>query len=173
MTIDRKGDRSSMCEVPSGPLRQIDTCPSFLSKIVQGHLAGVRHSMKRTKKCPKCGSSDIIADAKAIDRETATWKGNCPSGLFATPRHCCLRVGWPLRCRRGFAPIAVMWSSMPIRRKVSKSQRKRQSLRTPSPPAPLPKGEGRHLQICVHFGSTRSVTISHARTSIGPVTAAP
>ena len=24
--------------------------------------------MKRTNKCPKCGSSDIIADAKAIDR---------------------------------------------------------------------------------------------------------
>ena len=24
--------------------------------------------MKRTKKCPKCGSSDVIADAKAIDR---------------------------------------------------------------------------------------------------------
>jgi predicted nucleic-acid-binding Zn-ribbon protein len=24
--------------------------------------------MKRTKKCPKCGSSDIIADAKAVDR---------------------------------------------------------------------------------------------------------
>jgi predicted nucleic-acid-binding Zn-ribbon protein len=24
--------------------------------------------MKRTKKCPKCSSSDIIVDAKAIDR---------------------------------------------------------------------------------------------------------
>lgn len=24
--------------------------------------------MKRTKKCPKCGSNDVIADAKAIDR---------------------------------------------------------------------------------------------------------
>jgi predicted nucleic-acid-binding Zn-ribbon protein len=24
--------------------------------------------MKRTNKCPKCGSSDVIADAKAIDR---------------------------------------------------------------------------------------------------------
>ena len=24
--------------------------------------------MKHTNKCPKCGSSDIIADAKAIDR---------------------------------------------------------------------------------------------------------
>ena len=24
--------------------------------------------MKSTKKCPKCGSSDIITDAKAIDR---------------------------------------------------------------------------------------------------------
>ena len=24
--------------------------------------------MKRTNKCPNCGSSDIIADAKAIDR---------------------------------------------------------------------------------------------------------
>ena len=24
--------------------------------------------MKRTKKCPKCGSNDVIVDAKAIDR---------------------------------------------------------------------------------------------------------
>ena len=24
--------------------------------------------MKRSNKCPKCGSSDVIADAKAIDR---------------------------------------------------------------------------------------------------------
>jgi predicted nucleic-acid-binding Zn-ribbon protein len=24
--------------------------------------------MKRTGKCPKCGSSDVVADAKAIDR---------------------------------------------------------------------------------------------------------
>ena len=24
--------------------------------------------MKLTKKCPKCGSSDVIADAKALDR---------------------------------------------------------------------------------------------------------
>jgi predicted nucleic-acid-binding Zn-ribbon protein len=24
--------------------------------------------MKRTNKCPKCGSNDVIADAKAIDR---------------------------------------------------------------------------------------------------------
>jgi predicted nucleic-acid-binding Zn-ribbon protein len=24
--------------------------------------------MKRTNKCPKCGSSDVIGDAKAIDR---------------------------------------------------------------------------------------------------------
>jgi len=24
--------------------------------------------MKRTNKCPKCGSSDVIADAKAIDK---------------------------------------------------------------------------------------------------------
>jgi predicted nucleic-acid-binding Zn-ribbon protein len=24
--------------------------------------------MKRTNKCPKCGSSDVVADAKAIDR---------------------------------------------------------------------------------------------------------
>lgn len=24
--------------------------------------------MKRTNKCPKCGSSDVITDAKAIDR---------------------------------------------------------------------------------------------------------
>jgi predicted nucleic-acid-binding Zn-ribbon protein len=24
--------------------------------------------MKRTNKCPKCGSTDVIADAKAIDR---------------------------------------------------------------------------------------------------------
>jgi predicted nucleic-acid-binding Zn-ribbon protein len=28
--------------------------------------------MKRTNKCPKCGSSDIIADAKAIERATQT-----------------------------------------------------------------------------------------------------
>ena len=25
--------------------------------------------MKRTNKCPKCGSSDVIADARAIDRD--------------------------------------------------------------------------------------------------------
>lgn len=29
--------------------------------------------MKRTNQCPKCGSSDIITDAKAIDRGD----GNC------------------------------------------------------------------------------------------------
>lgn len=28
--------------------------------------------MKRTNKCPKCGSSNVIADVKAIDR---TWGG--------------------------------------------------------------------------------------------------
>ena len=27
--------------------------------------------MKHTNKCPKCGSSDVIADAKAIDRSPA------------------------------------------------------------------------------------------------------
>ena len=26
------------------------------------------HHMKRTNKCPKCGSSDVIPDVKAIDR---------------------------------------------------------------------------------------------------------
>ena len=34
-----------------------------------GSLGGAgHHHMKRTNKCPKCGSSDVIADAKAIDR---------------------------------------------------------------------------------------------------------
>ena len=28
--------------------------------------------MKRTNKCPKCGSTDVIADAKAIDRSHST-----------------------------------------------------------------------------------------------------
>src|SRR5262249_6515454 len=28
----------------------------------------LRRLMKHTNKCPKCGSSDVIADAKAIDR---------------------------------------------------------------------------------------------------------
>ena len=29
--------------------------------------------MKRTNKCPKCGSSDVIADAKAIDRSYGSY----------------------------------------------------------------------------------------------------
>ena len=35
-----------------------------------GPLGGAdpQQQMKRTNKCPKCGSSDVITDAKAIDR---------------------------------------------------------------------------------------------------------
>ncbi len=36
--------------------------------------------MKQTQKCPKCGSTDLIADAKAIDRAYA-WMGSSEEEL--------------------------------------------------------------------------------------------
>ena len=41
--------------------------------------------MKHTKKCPKCGSSDIIADAKAIDRGHGNLEGELSVGTFRHP----------------------------------------------------------------------------------------
>ena len=44
------------------------TMPASMTYI--GPLGGAdpQQQMKRTNKCPKCGSSDVITDAKAIDR---------------------------------------------------------------------------------------------------------
>ena len=41
--------------------------------------------MKRTNKCPKCGSSDIIADAKAIDRADLNIETELTVATFRRP----------------------------------------------------------------------------------------
>ena len=42
--------------------------------------------MKRTNKCPKCGSSDVIADAKAIDRSYGGYGSTQTDLIVATFR---------------------------------------------------------------------------------------
>ena len=41
--------------------------------------------MKRTNKCPKCGSSDVIADAKAIDRANYNAETELSVATFRKP----------------------------------------------------------------------------------------
>ena len=41
--------------------------------------------MKRTNKCPKCGSSDIIVDAKAIDRSDYGVEAELSLATFRKP----------------------------------------------------------------------------------------
>lgn len=41
--------------------------------------------MKQTKRCPKCNSTDIIADAKAIDRGESNSEGELSVATFRTP----------------------------------------------------------------------------------------
>ena len=41
--------------------------------------------MKRTGKCPKCGSGDIIADAKAIDRGHGNSQQDLSVATFRNP----------------------------------------------------------------------------------------
>ena len=41
--------------------------------------------MKRNSKCPKCGSSDVIADAKAIDRGDCDTEQELSVGTFRKP----------------------------------------------------------------------------------------
>ncbi len=41
--------------------------------------------MKRTNKCPKCGSSEVIADAKAIDRADYNAQTNLSIATFRKP----------------------------------------------------------------------------------------
>lgn len=41
--------------------------------------------MKRTNKCPKCGSSDIIADAKAVDRGESNVESELSVATFRKP----------------------------------------------------------------------------------------
>ncbi|HEY1121801.1 MAG TPA: hypothetical protein VGE67_09380 [Haloferula sp.] len=41
--------------------------------------------MKRTGKCPKCGSTDIIADAKAIDRAHGNLHQELSIATFRNP----------------------------------------------------------------------------------------
>lgn len=41
--------------------------------------------MKRTSKCPKCGSTDIIADAKAVDRGDGNAQHDMSIATFRKP----------------------------------------------------------------------------------------
>ena len=41
--------------------------------------------MKRSGKCPKCGSADIIADAKAIDRSHGGQEKDLSIATFGKP----------------------------------------------------------------------------------------
>lgn len=41
--------------------------------------------MKRNSKCPKCGSTDVIADAKAIDRGHSDFQREMSVATFAKP----------------------------------------------------------------------------------------
>jgi len=41
--------------------------------------------MKRTGKCPKCGSADVIADAKAIDRGHGNSQREMSVATFSKP----------------------------------------------------------------------------------------
>ena len=41
--------------------------------------------MKRTNKCPKCGSSDVIADTKAIDRSRNSNQTELTVATFRKP----------------------------------------------------------------------------------------
>lgn len=41
--------------------------------------------MKLTNQCPKCGSNDIIADAKAIDRGESNFQMELSVATFAKP----------------------------------------------------------------------------------------
>ena len=41
--------------------------------------------MKRTNKCPKCGSSEVIADAKAIDRSHSSNQTELTVATFRKP----------------------------------------------------------------------------------------
>lgn len=41
--------------------------------------------MKRTQKCPKCGSTDVIADAKAIDRAHLSVETELSVATFRQP----------------------------------------------------------------------------------------
>lgn len=42
--------------------------------------------MKRTQKCPKCGSNDVIADAKAIDRAHYSAETELSVATFQKPK---------------------------------------------------------------------------------------
>ena len=41
--------------------------------------------MKRTNRCPKCGSSDVIADAKALDRAHCNAEMDLSLATFRKP----------------------------------------------------------------------------------------
>ncbi|NLS90995.1 MAG: hypothetical protein GXX96_02260 [Planctomycetaceae bacterium] len=41
--------------------------------------------MKQTGKCPKCGCTDVIADAKAIDRGHGNWEQEMSVATFRKP----------------------------------------------------------------------------------------
>lgn len=41
--------------------------------------------MKRTNECPKCGSSDIVADAKAVDRSHGGAQAEMTVATFRNP----------------------------------------------------------------------------------------
>lgn len=42
--------------------------------------------MKQSNKCPKCGSRDIIADAKAIDRGDSNFQAEMSVATFRNPQ---------------------------------------------------------------------------------------
>ena len=41
--------------------------------------------MKKTGKCPKCGGTEVIADAKAIDRGHGDWQREMSVATFRKP----------------------------------------------------------------------------------------
>lgn len=48
-------------------------------------MGEILDNMKRTNKCPKCGSRDVIADAKAIDRAHYSAQTDLSVATFSKP----------------------------------------------------------------------------------------
>jgi hypothetical protein len=74
--------------------------------------------MKHTGKCPKCSSTEIIADAKAIDRGESNIQFDFSVATFKNPNAFLSKDKRQPLCRLGYVPTADMLSSMPICRQA-------------------------------------------------------
>lgn len=54
-------------------------------RVAEAGLASMSSIMKNTKKCPKCSSTEIISDAKAIDRGHSDFQRELSVATFGKP----------------------------------------------------------------------------------------